>query len=99
MIRERSGTGSKCLTSFSFCGPIGVAIKNLLPDARGIALERFRAGDVRWHHQIDAGPSNHLLSSQVQCVNCLAPFVDRPGALRDVFSTVLPIKDVVPFAS
>ncbi len=82
-----------------FCLPTGSEHLNLLPDAREVALSRFKAADIRWHGGIDDGPSNHLLDSQVQCVNALAPFVDRPEALAEIFRSVLPISKVLPFGA
>jgi hypothetical protein len=70
---------------------------NLLPDAREIALDRFRRDDNRWHAQTPAGPSNHLLDSQVQCVNALAPLASKPDAIRQGFGISLDIQEVVPF--
>ena len=82
-----------------FCVPVDVAEENLLPDARAVALERFAAAGIPWHHGIAAGPSNHLLSSQVQCANALAPLVDRPDDLQRLFTPHLPIAEVVPFGA
>ena len=67
---------------------------DLLPDARVAGLSRFRSGEIKWHDGVTEGPSNHLLDSQIQCVNALAPFVDRPEALRQLFGSVLPIAEV-----
>ena len=85
--------------SYPFCIPVAAANRNLLPDARAIALERFAAGKIQWHDELHGGPSNHLLSSQVQCVNCLAPFVDRPAELATILGEALPIREVVPFGA
>lgn len=71
---------------------------NLLPEAREIARTRFDAAGIRWHSG-GTRPSNHLLSSQVQCLNALAPFVDDPRALATIFGSVLPIDEVVPFGA
>ena len=82
-----------------FCLPLELAAHNLLPEARSIALDRFEAAGIPWHHGGARRPSNHLLSSQVQCANALAPFVDRPDALVRMFGDVLPIAEVLPFES
>lgn len=82
-----------------FCLPVAHAVENLLVDARPIALQRFAAAGIPWHHGTNGGPSNHLLSSQVHCANTLAPFVDRPDALRAIFEPVLPIAQVLPFGA
>ena len=81
--------------SLPFCLPPECAGYNLLPEARVVGRSRFEAAGTPWHDGHD-GPSNHLLSSQVQCVNALAPFVDRPDALAAMFGTVLPIAQVLP---
>jgi hypothetical protein len=75
------------------------SLNNLLPEAREIALERFRTAHIPWHDGIKGGPTNHLLSSQVQCANALAPFVGDAGALKAIFSSILPIDVVTPFGS
>jgi hypothetical protein len=85
--------------AFSICLPAEYAALNVLPDARDAGLTRFRSGAIKWHDGIGEGPSNHLLDSQIQCVNALAPFVDRPESLRQVFGSVLPIAEVLPFGA
>ena len=81
-----------------FCLPPEFAEHNLLPDARRVALERFAAAGIPWHDG-HGGPSNHLLSSQVQCANALAPLVDNPQALAAMLGAVLPIAEVLPFGA
>ncbi|MBM3675200.1 MAG: hypothetical protein FJW88_09665 [Actinobacteria bacterium] len=83
---------------YDVCLPIHLAHYNLLPDARDVALGRFRELGIRWHDGTKEGPSNHLRDSQVQCVNVLAPLVNDPDALRVIFGSVLPIAEVLPFA-
>lgn len=85
--------------SLPFCLPEGFTTHNLLPDARDIALERFEAAGIPWHDGVSGGPSSHLLSSQVQCANALAPFVDDPAALKAMFGDALPICRVLPFGA
>ncbi len=84
---------------YPFCLPVDHATLNLLPDARRIALDRFASADIPWQAGTDSGPTNHLLSSQVQCANALAPHVDNPDALAAIFGTVLPIDTVLPFGA
>lgn len=81
-----------------FCLPKEFAEYNLLPEARIAGLSRFELAGIPWHDGHE-GPSNHLLSSQVQCVNALAPFVGRPDALAALFGSVLPIAEVLPFGA
>lgn len=78
-----------------FCLPPDYARLNLLPGAEG-ALDTFASVGIPWHDGVGGGPSNHLCSSQVQCVNALAPFALRPEALLDVFRSVLDIAAVLP---
>jgi hypothetical protein len=84
---------------YPFCLPVEHADHNLLPDARAVALERFEAAGIPWHHGVGKSPSNHLLSSQVQCANALAPHVASPDAIATIFGSVLPIADVLPFGA
>jgi hypothetical protein len=69
---------------------------NLLPEAREIARTRFEAAAIDWHGGGD-GPNPHLLSSQVQCLNALAPLVDRPVDLARWLGGFLPVAEVIPF--
>lgn len=84
--------------SLPFCLPVGLTEQNLLPEARFVALERFAAAGIPWHDG-GSGPSSHLLSSQVQCANTLAPFVTDPKALGAMFASALPIAEVLPFGA
>ncbi|MBA3424661.1 MAG: hypothetical protein H0U04_08985 [Rubrobacter sp.] len=79
------------------CLPASLAEYNLLPDARELALSRFAHGNIRWHGGSGGGSGNHLLSSQIQCVNALAPQVRDPEALRAMFGAFLDIAEVLPF--
>ncbi len=83
--------------AYGFCLPSEFLALNLLPEAREIALDRFDRVGIPWHAGGNALPGPHLLSSQVQCANALAPFVDSPDALAAIFGGVLPIADVLPF--
>ncbi|MGI8808704.1 MAG: PGN_0703 family putative restriction endonuclease [Acidimicrobiales bacterium] len=71
---------------------------NLLPEAREIARTRFEAAAIEWHGGGD-GPNSHLLSSQVQCLNALAPLVDRPVDLARWLGGFLPVAEVIPFGA
>ena len=82
-----------------FCLPRNFHELNLLPEAREVALQRFREAGIPWHDGFEAGPSNHLLDSQLQCANALAPFVRNPAALAAIFGKVLPIDEVLPFSA
>ncbi len=80
------------------CLPVEYAALNLLPEARA-ALGWFAEADVRWHDGVNGGPSNHLLDSQVQCVNALAPMASSPQLLLAAFGDVLPMAAVLPMPS
>jgi hypothetical protein len=80
------------------CLPPEFAPLNVLPDARD-AIGWFSAAQVRWHDGVGGGPSNHLLDSQVQCVNALAPLATAPDRLAAAFADVLPIAEVLPMPS
>jgi hypothetical protein len=92
----RAGNGKVLTGPFDYCLPPDYAVHNLLPDARGAGLEMFERLGIPWHAGINKGPGNHLLDSQVQCVNALVPHVRDPGALRWLFGDVLPIADLLP---
>lgn len=77
-----------------FCLPQELATLNLLPEARAIGLRLFGELGIPWHQGIDHGPSNHLLSSQVQCVNALAQMVTDPDLIVRSFGPHLDIDDV-----
>jgi hypothetical protein len=62
---RRNGTPGP---GYGFCLPREHAAHSLLPEVRVIALELFAELGIPWHKGIANGPSNHLLSSQVQCV-------------------------------
>ena len=65
-----------------FCLPVECAKENLFSEIRAEALEYFEHDRIRWHDGRGSRPSHHLCSSQVQCVNFLYPFTDKPDALR-----------------
>lgn len=81
-----------------FVLPVAHRWLNLLPEAREIARSRFEAAAIHWHGDGD-GPNPHLLSSQVQCLNALAPLVDRPLDLARWLSGFLPVAEVIPFGA
>ena len=72
-------------TAYDFCLPAELADHNLLPKVREPALALFAELEIPWHAGTPAGPSNHLLSSQVQCVNALMPMVTDPSRIQRAF--------------
>ena len=80
-----------------FCLPQALAEENLYAEVRDPALESFARLGIKWHLGVGQGPSNHLCSSQVCCVNFLLPFQDRPTALAALLRPHYPlIKRMLP---
>ena len=80
-----------------FCLPAGCAEENLFRDIRAGALKYFEREQIKWHDGRELTPSNHLCSSQVQCVNFLYPFADKPEALRALLRPIYPnIHSILP---
>ena len=78
--------------TYPFCLPLEHAQLTLLPEAAG-AAEFFAERGIHWHQGVAGGPGNHLLSSQVQCVNALFPMVADPALIVRGFVDVLPIAE------
>ena len=80
-----------------FCLPVDHAEENLFLEIRADVLAYFELKQIKWHDGQNARPSNHLCSSQVQCVNFLYPFADKPEALRTLLCPIFPdLQTVVP---
>ena len=80
-----------------FCLPVEQAKENLFSEIRDGALEYFKRKQIKWHDGQESTPSNHLCSSQVQCVNFLYPFADKPEALCTLLRPIFPsIQSIVP---
>ncbi len=71
------------------------AALSLLPEVRTDALTLFAELGIPWHAGISGGPSNHLLSSQVQCVNALGQMVHDPERLVRAFAEPLGTAEVL----
>ncbi len=89
-IRDGKPQGSSAV-----CLPPEQATFNLFPDIRMTALELFATEQIYWHAAINAGPTNHLLSSQVQCVNALTPGIRDAEFVHAAYGNVLPIAEVL----
>lgn len=87
------GAGEKPL---DFCLPAKYAELSLLPEVRATALKLFTELAIPWHFGVGTGPTNHLLSSQVQCVNALAQMVNEPDRLIRAFGGLLGISEILP---
>jgi hypothetical protein len=82
-------------TFYDFCLPPAYATLSLLPEVREAALALFAELEIPWHAGAAAGPSNHLLSSQVQCVNALGQMVEEPSRLVSAFGDLFGIGEVL----
>ena len=80
---------------YEFCLPPEFASLSLLPEVRQAALALFDELGIPWHAGVRGGPSNHLLSSQVQCVNALAQMVADPARLQAAFGDVVGTTEVL----
>ena len=74
---------------YDFCLPPEFAYLSLLPEVRDIAIPMFKKLGISWHKGIGDGPSNHLLSSQVQCVNALGQMVKDPALIIAAFGPLV----------
>jgi hypothetical protein len=90
-----SKRGAEVGPSVDYCLPASRAVFNLLPEVREGALGLFAELGIPWHSGIEGGPGNHLLSSQVQCVNALGQMVTDPARIKAAFSPELDITEVL----
>lgn len=88
-------TGAIRGPAHDFCLPPDYAALSLLPEVRQTALTLFAELGIPWHAGVHGGPSNHLLSSQVQCVNALGQMVHDADRLRLAFGDLLGTRDVL----
>lgn len=68
---------------YPFCLPVSEVHRNLLPASQG-ATAFFEEQGILWHRGVKGGPTTHLVSSQVQCVNALYPLSEDD--IKHVFS-------------
>ncbi len=81
--------------TYDFCLPPEHAHLNLLPEVREQVLDLFATEAIPWHAGIGGGPSNHLLSSQVQCANALGQMIRDRHRLDRAFGDLLDIDEVL----
>jgi len=82
-----------------FLLPLDAAAENLFPGTREWCLRYFADRRVAWHDAIVGGPSNHLMDSQVCCVNFLSPFAQDCDSLLALLALVFPqAVEFVPIA-
>lgn len=80
---------------YDFCLPAEYAAFSLLPEVRAMAISVFTELGTPWHAGVGNGPSNHLLSSQVQCVNAVGQMVSDSDRLQRAFTDVLDTSEVL----
>lgn len=80
---------------YDFCLPPAFATLSLLPEVREPMLALFAELGVPWHAGVGGGPSNHLLSSQVQCANALGQMVTDPERITRAFGASLGVCEVM----
>jgi hypothetical protein len=56
----------------------------------------FNRHHIQWHRGLDHGPTNHLLSSQVQCANALFAMTTDSDLIKRAFRGLLDIAEVLP---
>jgi hypothetical protein len=78
-----------------YCLLPAYAADNLLPEVREMALDYFARHAIAWHQPAPCGPTNHLLSSQVHCVNALLAMNDDPARIKATFGLVLDVSEVL----
>ncbi|RYB94798.1 hypothetical protein EUA93_10820 [Nocardioides oleivorans] len=92
-VRARGGA----MVEVDYALPRAWATHNLLPEVREPALALFEQHQIAWHQSIDGGPTNHLRSSQVQCVNALGQMMSDPERIKLAFGDVLDIAEIRDF--
>ena len=86
--------GSSRGPEYDFCLPAQHAALSLLPEVRDSSLALFTELGIPWHAGIGGGPGNHLLSSQVQCVNALGQMVADPDRIIRAFGPIIETSEV-----
>lgn len=87
-------SGGRTDMQFEFCLPPELSVHNLLPATRDRVLALFAELGIPWHAGVGDGPSNHLLSSQVQCANAMGAMVDDRDRIVRAFGDALQIEQV-----
>jgi hypothetical protein len=80
---------------YDYCLPPESAAFSLLPEVRDDTLTLFAELGIPWHAGVGDGPSNHLLSSQVQCANALGQMVRDPSRIAPAFGSVVDVGEVL----
>lgn len=93
VVRNRAGQN----VDVDYALPRDYAEYNLLPEVRQQALALFKKLHISWHQGVAEGPTAHLRSSQVQCVNALAQMMADPERISRAFGHALDIAQVRDF--
>lgn len=94
-VKARGGA----MVEVDYALPRAYAVHNLLPEVRDPALALFEEHRIAWHQAVDGGPTNHLRSSQVQCVNALGQMMSDPLRIARAFGDVLDIASIRDFGA
>lgn len=94
-VRTRQGVE----VDIDYALPIASAAHNLLPEVRQPVLDLFWKHRIAWHQGTTAGPTAHLRSSQVQCLNALGQMMSQSERIRRAFGTALDVAEVRDFGS
>ncbi|NQT57422.1 MAG: hypothetical protein HQ557_00425 [Bacteroidetes bacterium] len=81
--------------------PVTHADENLQESIRDEAIDYFRRNRISWHMAAqNVGPTNHLCSSQVMCINSMFPFIHNPEMLHSFLEPIFPdIQKILPIES
>ena len=93
VVRNRAGQD----VDVDYALPRDYAQYNLLPEVRQQALALFKDLHITWHQGVADGPSPHLRSSQIQCVNALGQMMSEPERIIRAFGSALDIAKVRDF--
>ena len=91
----RSRTGADVEVVYAL--PVAHAEHNLLPEVRQPVLDLFKAQRIAWHQGTPAGPTAHLRSSQVQCLNALGQMMTDGDRILRAFGAALDATEVRDF--
>ena len=93
VVRNRAGQE----VEVDYALPRGYAKFNLLPEVRDQAMALFKDLGITWHQGVSGGPTAHLRSSQIQCVNALGQMMSDPERIIRAFGSPLDIATVRDF--
>lgn len=78
-------------STFDFCISDEHSAQNLYEPIRDDLLAYFQKQNIAWHNHKDKSmPSNHLVDSQIACLNFMEPLQSKPEMLLKCFQAVFP---------